>query len=690
MIIKENAEKIIKWMIKTFNDNWVVASESDIEQQSIWEKFVLIFHGNEKYNEITARELFQAKGMMDKNPDSLTSLFKSKLKTEAGIDGNWTDPKELLSQIKKWEITEITDDQAEILAKYESGSLNLDWLEKITENQAEIISHFKWFSIYLRWLTNISDDLLELLMLHGWVRLNKEFGDKLYKIENNIREIVNKINSWEIEMTDEHAELLSKQRLILQLWIKKISDKQFEIISKYNANLMLDRLETITDKQAEIIHEKWFLISLKWLTHISDKQLDIFSRTNLKNVKLPREIENKIGDIRMEISNLSEITDSQADQLYMDKSDIFSMATKLSDYQATKFSTFQWKWLYFNKLETLSDYQIEQLANFKWDKLDLGDVKLTPHNARLLSKFKWEINAFRGTIKDLSEIDYTSSYEILDALKSKEITTITDKHAELLAKHRDRVLELRLSNLSDIHVESLVKFNWMSLILHWLDKITDNQAATLATFWWSQLVLNWLKEISETQAKSLAEYSGFELRIWWITELDPNQLKQLAQYKCRKLVLRSNVLDAVNKIRKWLKLDPTPNELINNLRKIKQLTDKHVEILLKYKGWVLNLEKISEITDKHAELLVKFTWRGLNLSWLKKLSVEQAEIWSKFWWEWIMFNWLTELTDDKIAYHLASNWSWRELYLNWLTKITDKQRNYFSKFKWRIASSINI
>ena len=281
-------------------------------------------------------------------------------------------------------------------------SWNLDWFLKTkwstTSKTMKAIENFqkeKWITPvdWIPWIITLK----ELLRTYGYKPIisEEEFKDFQQKTLLSNTEI-----DWIIDyekvyinldrlrsITDKQAESLWKVEDLWFNWLRSITDKQAESLWKVK-RLWLNWLRSITDKQAESLWKVEYLW-LNWLTNITDKQAE-----SLWKVRV------------LWLNWLRSITDKQAESLW-----------KVED-------------LWLDWLESITDKQIEILSKSK---------------ARFLNLW---------------------------------LRSITDKQVEILSKKRGCINLDRLTSITDKQAESLSKVETLSL--WWLKSITDKQAVELA------------------------------------------------------------------------------------------------------------------------------------------------------------------------------------------------------------------
>ena len=153
------------------------------------------------------------------------------------------------------------------------------------------------------------------------------------------------------QITDRQAIYLSSLEWDLFLnWLKSLSDKQVEILSKHKGWLSLGGLEQITDRQAIYLLSHEWELSLDGLKSLSDKQAWILSKHKGW----------------LSLGGLEQITDRQAIHLSSHEWNLSLDGLKsLSDKQAGILSKHK-RYLSLGGLEKLSDKQALYLARTKW------------------------------------------------------------------------------------------------------------------------------------------------------------------------------------------------------------------------------------------------------------------------------------------------------------------------------------
>ena len=152
-------------------------------------------------------------------------------------------------------LKKISDNQAIHLSNFNWALLALDWLTKITVSQAKILSSFRWDSLSLNWLETITDKKAAHLSQLNDVYLSLNW---LTKISDNQTKQLFKI--WHISLSLKWVKNMSKSQIdsfynsklelrYLVLWIKHLSDKQFEYLKRFNSRFLVLPNLKLTEKQ---------------------------------------------------------------------------------------------------------------------------------------------------------------------------------------------------------------------------------------------------------------------------------------------------------------------------------------------------------------------------------------------------------------------------------------------------------
>jgi hypothetical protein len=203
---------------------------------------------------------------------------------------------------------------------------------------------------------------------------------------------------------------------------------------------------------------------------------------------------------------------------------------------------------------------------------------------RINKGHKW---AKRGkqTLKILPEIE-NGKFD-----NHSNLTFLTNKAAESLAKHKGDLSLRGITSLSDTQAESLAKHSG-SLHLDGLTSLSDAQAESLGKHS-GGLYLTSLTSLSDAQAESLAKHSG-GLYLTSLTSLSDAQAESLGKHSGSLY-----------------------------LRYLSSLSDAQAESLAKHSGGLF-LSSLTSLSDAQAESFAKHSGR-LSLSGLTSLSDAQAE-----------------------------------------------------------------
>ena len=184
-----------------------------------------------------------------------------------------------LNSVKK-----LTDTNIEYLKNFTWSRVSFNWLEEINENQAKWLSTYR--DVYIEWLKNISDDNLLLLIKAPRV-----------------------LSLWFTKLTNEQAKILSTRKWSLSLnKLQTITDEQLELLlSWHNWDLSLDGLIALTDKQAELLWNYKSTLSLNGLKELSEKQTEYFS-WHYNNLSLDWLESLTTSQIKMLVTNYSRLS----------------------------------------------------------------------------------------------------------------------------------------------------------------------------------------------------------------------------------------------------------------------------------------------------------------------------------------------------------------------------------------------
>ncbi len=258
---------------------------------------------------------------------------------------------------------------------------------------------------------------------------------------------------------------------------KQLSEAELEQLLKDNVYLTLDGLESITDKQAEMLgNANGF--SLASVKELSDRQVESLSQSRF-----------------VSLNGLTALTDNQAKSL--------GNCEHVS----------------LDALESITSVQCESLQNL--ELLDLNGLKsISNESAVALGKVQWlQLNGLKEiSVKQIEALSEVSSLQ-LNGLK-----TLTD--AQFVAFGKSEIGQLILGGLhqlTDAQAEHLSRIS--DLHLGGLKSISDRQAELLGkcTF----LGLNGLTELSDPAAAHLGDVGI--LHLGGIDELSDRQWKSLSR-----------------------------------------------------------------------------------------------------------------------------------------------------------------
>jgi hypothetical protein len=214
-----------------------------------------------------------------------------------------------------------------------------------------------------------------------------------------------------------------------------------------------------------------------------------------------------------------------------------------------------------------------------------------------------ELSGYKGYVLDLSGLTSLSekSAEILAKHKGNlmldGLTSISDKALESIASHSGGYLSLDgLTNLSDKALQILSQHKEL-LYLSGLTSLSDKAASILSKHKGS-LALDGLTELSEKAIEILASHQGGYLSLDGLTYLSDKSLEVLAKHDG---TLYLNGLTSLSD-KAALALANHKDELF--LNGVKTLSDKAAFALAKHEG-ELNMDGLTSLSDKAAEALAE-------------------------------------------------------------------------------------
>jgi hypothetical protein len=220
-----------------------------------------------------------------------------------------------------------------------------------------------------------------------------------------------------------------------------------------------------------------------------------------------------------------------------------------------------------------------------------------------------ELSGYKGYVLDLSGLTSLSekSAEILAKHKGNlmldGLTSISDKALEFIASHSGGYLSLDgLTNLSDKSLQILSQHKEL-LYLSGLTSLSDKAASILSKHKGS-LALDGLTELSERAIEILASHQGGYLSLDGLTYLSDKSLEVLAKHDG---TLYLNGLTSLSD-KAALALANHKDELF--LNGVKTLSDKAAFALAKHEG-ELNMDGLTSLSDKAAEALAE---KGITIS----------------------------------------------------------------------------
>ena len=411
----------------------------------------------------------------------------------------------------KWipeEMEELTEEQALYFVNLWLDRLCFNKLKEITSWIAKILATFRWSYLWFPSLEKISTwQACILCRWFKWRELDLSSITKLYEYLSYYLalfegEILNL--SWLTSVTKDLKLLLanSKCKTIILKWIKYLTVDEFEELKSNDLEVVLsgDIYTKYSKKTEKNLKEK----CVRWIPHTSF------------NWESARHLAGFNWDVL---------------EVWIDWGSFRYDSLR-------ELIKFKWDYLIVSWFDELEEDQEKILVQFGWTKLWVH-WKLTNKQKEFFNWYNWKIITYsddeRRALEEELQYGDVDNYEsdwdfdeddVFD-FNSKSVLReenedeclriiwdhLTNELAERYSNYDWDVLELELRHLNNVQVKFLSCFKWETLIISWIESISDDQAKSLSHFQWKILKLPSVIRLSDKQQAYLNHFNGDKLEL---------------------------------------------------------------------------------------------------------------------------------------------------------------------------------